>query len=513
MITLNRNCCNIAEIKLTQYVEDCAGYDKDAGIAFILVKPRAKMENLSLKPSCELEIYDACQSRDYDSTQISVELEKIGVSCHLPWQNEQLPLLVILDRSSGLNEAMSLVQQASQLGRQILVLYLGKEKLPFHYCWELLNAGAEDIIFSEAALSRVSVIHRRLLRWRRIEDVLRSPLVAKTVMGKSAAWVDLLRQIIDVAIFTRNNVLIIGETGTGKELIARLIHELDTRREKGAFVVLDCTTIVPSLSGSEFFGHEKGSFTNAIATREGAFALAHSGTLFLDEVGELPLPLQAELLRVIQEGSYKRVGSNQWRKADFRLICATHHNLTEEAAQGKFRPDLYYRIATSNFFIPALCERRDDILELTEHFLREALGWDYNPVIDNYLRSYLCIRDYPGNVRELRQLILRVAARYPGDGPVTIGCLPVTEYRTKSRPEDWKGNGFNAAIRMALADGASLKGIKHAAAEIAMDVAIEEANGNLHLAAQRLDVTDRTVQLYLASKHLAALPSEQGRPS
>jgi transcriptional regulator with GAF, ATPase, and Fis domain len=137
-------------------------------------------------------------------------------------------------------------------------------------------------------------------------------------------------------------VLITGESGTGKELIARLIHALDSRVDKGDFVILDCTTVVPTLSGSEFFGHEKGAFTGAIAQRDGAFAMADGGTLFLDEIGELPLVLQAELLRVIEEGMYKRVGSNTWRKTSFRLLCATNRDLLQEESRGNFRKDLYY---------------------------------------------------------------------------------------------------------------------------------------------------------------------------
>ncbi len=133
--------------------------------------------------------------------------------------------------------------------------------------------------------------------------------------------------MVEIARFTDAAVLITGESGTGKERMAQLIHELDPRPKKGRLVVLDCSTVVPSLSGSEFFGHEKGAFTGASAPRSGAFELADGGTLFLDEVGELAVPLQAELLRVIQEGTFKRVGSNTWRRSAFRLVCATNRDL------------------------------------------------------------------------------------------------------------------------------------------------------------------------------------------
>src|SRR5262249_51814424 len=152
------------------------------------------------------------------------------------------------------------------------------------------------------------------------------------LIGDSPAWRRLVRRIVEVARFTDAAVLITGETGTGKELVARLVHALDPRTTKRKLVLLDCTTIVPPLSGGAFFGHERGASTGATPTRDGAFALADGGTLFLDEVGELPLALQAELLRVVQEGTYKRVGSNEWRETQFRLVCATNRELLEHAA-------------------------------------------------------------------------------------------------------------------------------------------------------------------------------------
>src|SRR5690606_31880967 len=135
-------------------------------------------------------------------------------------------------------------------------------------------------------------------------------------------------------------------------------------------VILDCSTIVPELAGSEFFGHERGAFTGALITREGAFALADGGTLFLDEIGELPLHLQVQLLRVIQEGTYKKVGSNTWKSTRFRLICATNRDLSEEVKKGRFRADLFYRIASWTFHLPPLRERKEDILPLALHFLK-----------------------------------------------------------------------------------------------------------------------------------------------
>ncbi len=310
-----------------------------------------------------------------------------------------------------------------------------------------------------------------------------------------------LRQVIEVAVFTDAAVMITGESGTGKELVARLLHTLDRRSNKGDLVILDCTTIVPELAGSEFFGHERGAFTNAVAARDGAFALAHGGTLFLDEVGELPLMLQADLLRVVQERTYKRVGSNSWEKTDFRLVCATNRDLLQEEAQGRFRRDFYYRIAGCTCKLPPLRERVEDILPLTRHFLTQFRP-DLGAIeLDEPVRQYLLRRTYPGNVRDLRQLISRIACRHVGPAPITVGDVPEDERPDPSdRPDDWCDEMFERTIRKALAWGVGLKDIGRVAEDVAVRNAVAAEDGNLQRAARRLGVTDRTLQLRRASR-------------
>ncbi|HMO39603.1 MAG TPA: sigma 54-interacting transcriptional regulator [Saprospiraceae bacterium] len=310
----------------------------------------------------------------------------------------------------------------------------------------------------------------------------------------------LLQEIIEIACFSKNNLLLQGESGTGKELIARLLHDLDRRPDKGELVLLDCSAVSPELAGSEFFGHEKGSFTNAFSMREGAFGLADGGTLFLDEVGELTLPMQAALLRVIQEGQYKRLGSNQWRNTTFRLVCATNRNLEEEVARGRFRQDLYYRIAVNVCNLPPLRKRPEDILLLAEHFLQAALRQDYAPPIDEYLRSYLLTRPYPGNVRELHQLVRRLADRYAGEGAITLGCLSPADLALFPDPANQFEQALKDMMHLAITNHYTLKDIKRLAGEAALDTAIEEANGNLQAAAKRLGVSDRVLQLHQAGK-------------
>jgi transcriptional regulator with GAF, ATPase, and Fis domain len=333
------------------------------------------------------------------------------------------PALLLFERPDA--EVFEFLSEGRRQGAQrILAVCLRREALGNGAVWKLLEAGASDVLAWDDAKQPAAGIAARLRRFAEVDEVLGSPLVTESLVGQSPAWLSVLRQVIEVARFTDASVLLTGESGTGKELAARLIHGLDTREAKGRLVVLDCTTVVPELSGSEFFGHERGAFTHAIAVREGAFGLADGGTLFLDEVGELPLTLQAELLRVVQERSYKRVGSNVWRQASFRLICATNRDLRAMEAQGRFRRDFYFRIAAWTCRLPTLSERQEDILPLARHFLKEIFGPGPVPELDPALGEYLRERQYPGNVRDLRQLVHRMAKRHVGDGPITVGELP-----------------------------------------------------------------------------------------
>jgi len=333
--------------------------------------------------------------------------------------------------------------------------------------WSLLRAGASDV-FSWHDASSARQVAERLRRWQAIDELADCPLVHEYLVGDSPAWRAVLRDAVEAARFTDAAVLITGESGTGKERVAQLIHELDPRSSKRRLVVLYCSTVVPSLSGSEFFGHEKGAFTGASAPREGAFELAHQGTLFLDEVGELPVPLQAELLRVIQEGTFKRVGSNTWRKSAFRLICATNRDLAGEQAKGTFRDDFYYRIAGCTLHLPSLRERAHDILPLFRHFFRQAQPDGEPPELEDAVRDLLVSRPYPGNVRDLRSLVLRIVHRYVGTGVVTVGDIPDAERPAPPAPAGgWRSAELDACLGRALELGARPGDIAAAAKELA----------------------------------------------
>ena len=242
-------------------------------------------------------------------------------------------------------------------GERMIAIAISPELLNGPSGWDLLQADASDVLVWSDPDRVARQVLARIKRWHAVDQLMETLTVVNFVVGKSTIWGVMLRGIVEIACFSDAPALILGESGTGKEVIAQLIHQLDSRPDKRDLVVLDCSTIVPELSGSEFFGHERGAFTGAVSERDGAFSLANGGTLFLDEIGELPLPMQAQLLRVIQEHTYKRVGGNTWRKTDFRLVCATNRNLFELVQHGEFRADLYYRIASFVCKLPPLRER------------------------------------------------------------------------------------------------------------------------------------------------------------
>jgi transcriptional regulator with GAF, ATPase, and Fis domain len=387
--------------------------------------------------------------------------------------------------------------------RRVLVLLDTTEFIPTNELWRLFAAGASDVIQTLEVANPISVIEGRLMRWREVDKILEQPLVRKNLVGRSRTWILFLRQIVELARFTDSSALIIGDNGTGKELAARLIHSLDQRQEKSDLIVLDCTTIAPELAGSEFFGHEKGAFTHAIAAREGAFQLADQGTLFLDEVGELPLSLQAELLRVVQERAFKPVGGNRWREVDFRLICATNRDLETEQQEHRFRTDFYHRIATWVCRMPGLDERREDIPLLAQHFLNEHFSEDKAPELSPAVIDYLKSRHYPGNVRELRQRVLRMACRHVGSGPITLGDVPESDRNLEAdlRSQQASAPDIEPAIRALLAEGLDLKSLRNQVADIARRIVIEDSRGNLQQAAGRLGVTDRSLQQFRAKEN------------
>jgi DNA-binding NtrC family response regulator len=237
-----------------------------------------------------------------------------------------------------------------------------------------------------------------------------------------------LFDLVHRAAASEGRVVITGENGTGKELIARALHE-GSRRKDAPFVKLNCAAVPAELIESELFGHEKGAFTGAATARRGKFELADGGTLFLDEVGDMSAAMQAKVLRVLQEGELERVGGQQTIKVDVRVLAATNKDIQAEVAAGRFREDLYYRLAVVLVHAPPLRDRREDIPALADRFLAEACDRNGRRAMTFARESYLVLQshDWPGNVRELRNLVERVAILRDGPelGPDDVaGVLP-----------------------------------------------------------------------------------------
>src|SRR6185437_4789595 len=239
------------------------------------------------------------------------------------------------------------------------------------------------------------------------------------IVGRSPALEEVLHKVEMVAR-TDTAVLITGESGTGKELVARAIHDRSVRRDR-PLVTVNCASVPRELFESEFFGHVKGAFTGALRDRAGRFQLADNGTIFLDEVGEIPVELQSKLLRVLQEQRVERVGEDRVRQLDVRVIAATNHNLQQDCDAGRFRRDLYYRLSVFPIELPPLRDRREDIRLLAEHFLSLAarrLNCPEVRLTDDGLERLIAY-DWPGNIRELHNVIDR-AVILSQRGPLRI---------------------------------------------------------------------------------------------
>jgi transcriptional regulator with GAF, ATPase, and Fis domain len=388
--------------------------------------------------------------------------------------------------------------------RRIVAVAASTEAAGSGTMWRLLHAGASDVLnWSRDCAIQLAA---KLRRWSEVDELAAQSTAEERLVGDSPAWHAILRKIVEAAAFSTIPILLIGESGTGKELLARLISTVcgaTSNRFRKELITVDCGSLVPELSGSELFGHERGAFTGAHAQREGAFALADGATLLLDEIGEVPLGLQVQLLRTIQEKTYKRVGGNVWQKTNFRLVCATNRNLQELVHRGQFRLDLYHRIAGCVFRTPALAERKTDILPLAKHFLSDYLtpGVEFDSAVTEYLLN----REYPGNIRELRQLIHRIAYRHAGPGHITAGDIPEDDRPASDDVRRaWPDGDLERSISNALATGASLKQITQGAAETAIRIAVQSADSNLQRAASRLGITDRALQMRRAAERLEA---------
>ena len=349
-------------------------------------------------------------------------------------------------------------------------------------------------------------VYREMYDQARERGRQREPNLFRSLVGTSRA-IQHVRQMMQQVADTDASVLILGESGTGKEVVARNLHYHSKRRE-GPFVPVNCGAIPAELLESELFGHEKGAFTGAITSRAGRFELANGGTLFLDEIGDMPLPMQVKLLRVLQERTFERVGSNKTMSIDVRIIAATHKNLETMIEQGTFREDLYYRLNVFPIEMAPLRERVEDIpllmnelISRMEHEKRGSIRFNSASIMS------LCRHGWPGNVRELANLVERMAIMHP------YGVIGVAELPKKFRYIDDEDEQMVDSLRSDLEERVAINGHSQAAGHPAtlpaegldlkdylgnleqglIQQALDDANGIVARAAERLRIRRTTL--------------------
>jgi transcriptional regulator with GAF, ATPase, and Fis domain len=327
----------------------------------------------------------------------------------------------------------------------VLALFCRERLTPSDFEWLRAFADQAAVAIANArAFEEIGRLRQQLESENRyLREEINEARAFGDIIGDSPAIRKVLEQTELVAP-THASVLILGESGTGKELVARAIHQRSARAEH-PLVKVNCAAIPPELFESEFFGHVKGSFTGAVKDRIGRFQLAHKGTLFLDEVGEIPLGLQSKLLRVLQEGQIERVGEDQTRKVDVRVIAATNRDLSTEIAAGRFRQDLYFRLSVFPIEVPPLRERPEDIPALATYFVERCCRQLRRPKAQ---LTPQCLEDlqryhWPGNVRELQNVIERAVISWR-DGPLRFDNLLIPSHgpiakRTMSQRADSNG--------------------------------------------------------------------------
>jgi DNA-binding NtrC family response regulator len=354
---------------------------------------------------------------------------------------------------------------------------------------DAIQLGAYDFVTKPFDLDDVLITIRRVLDHSALQKEvtqLRQQVAqvsprAGEIIGSSAAIVNVFKEIGRVAK-TNSTVLIMGESGTGKELVAKAIHQHSDRRN-GPFIVVNCAALPENLIESELFGYEKGAFTGALNRKAGKFESAQGGTIFLDEIGELPLQMQPRLLRVLQEHAFERLGGTQSIAVDFRVIAATNRDLEEEVTAGQFRNDLYFRLSVVPIYIPSLRDRRSDILPLAEHFLHtysEQHGLRPTGFTED---AILKLQRYPflGNVRELEHVVERAVLR-AGGRAITSDLVAIEETAAAENPKE---SGLIKLLNLPYHESVQ------AWERLLVDRALKQANGNKAEAARLLGIHRR----------------------
>ena len=379
---------------------------------------------------------------------------------------------------------------------------------------QVLLAGASSVLDSHGSAFE-SELARRLrstlaVLMRRDEEQrqLRGVMARVGIVGASRATITLARWLERISALSDLPVLISGETGTGKELVARAIHTLDQKRSRGPFVPLNCAALSPSLAESELFGHRQGAFTGATRDRPGLVRSANGGVLFLDEIGDLEIGLQGKLLRVLQENRVLGVGDDREEAVSVRVIAATNRDLQQMVDGHRFRADLFHRLNVLSAHVPALAERRDDIPLLVAHFVERYRGARLLSPSASFVAALSQV-ELSGNVRQLENLVRRAVAQADGDRPLDLEDLPAEVWKALSRgvetaddraacgdvPDGWPAvldaNGWNLTRSM------------RACERMLLQVALSRMHGNQSKTARLLGVTPRSIYTKLRKHRLA----------
>mgnify|MGYP001820344955 CR=1 FL=1 len=379
--------------------------------------------------------------------------------------------------------------------RAPVIVYTGTGS--YDRCVRAVKLGAYSFIAKDEPLERVVREVENALAWAELQDEVRR-LRRRSgddgeILGASRAT-EALRDQVDRRAAIPSSVLVLGESGTGKELVARRLHEAGPRARR-PFVAVNCAALPEAMIESELFGHEKGAFTGAERTRKGAFEEAHAGTLFLDEVGELPLAAQAKLLRTLEEGVVTRLGSHKGIAVDTRVVAATNRDLDAEVAAGRFREDLLFRLNTHTVRVPSLRERLGDVPGLAEHFLArtcERFGMKPRTFAPETLRALQAVDWARNNVRELRNVVERMVIA--GDDEV-IGPELVPDDLRPSVP------GEDRAGRRQAPQGRTLKELKAAAERGIILTALERNDWHITNTAAQLGLADHSSLLKIMRRH------------
>jgi two-component system response regulator PilR (NtrC family) len=342
--------------------------------------------------------------------------------------------LVISDIKMPKMDGLELLQKVKQQKPSLAVIMVTAYASP-EDAIAAMKAGAYDYLTKPFKLEEIKSVIHNALELTEGQAPAEAPVgIFCNIVGHSTKMVQIYNLVRQVGP-TRTNVLISGESGTGKELAARAIHQHSSRNGK-PFVTINCSAIPENLMESELFGHVKGAFTGAVANKKGLFEIAHEGTVFLDEIGDLSPLIQVKLLRVIQEREFMRVGETQTINVDVRIISATNKNLEQEVIQGRFREDLFYRLNVVHLHLPPLRERREDIPLLAQFFLEKyskELGKNVRS-ISSYVLDTLMNYTFPGNVRELENIIERSVA-LEGSNIILPESLLLSEHKKEAIPK------------------------------------------------------------------------------